>query len=119
MVNGTGLYCKPQRSIWSELAHVTWRHHQAKTGHAEKRSVQFETYGEVVRVKGLEPPRLAAPEPKSGASTNSATPAVRGYLSASLQNVKSFWGERDVNCLDNLLQSGVVASLDRYPLLAY
>jgi hypothetical protein len=29
----------------------------------------------LVRVKGLEPPRLAAPEPKSGASTNSATPA--------------------------------------------
>ena len=31
---------------------------------------------EVVRVEGLEPPRLAAPEPKSGASTNFATPAV-------------------------------------------
>jgi hypothetical protein len=31
----------------------------------------------LVRVKGLEPPRLAAPEPKSGASTNSATPAIR------------------------------------------
>ncbi len=30
----------------------------------------------VVRVEGLEPPRLAAPEPKSGASTNFATPAV-------------------------------------------
>ena len=30
----------------------------------------------MVRVKGLEPPRLAAPEPKSGASTNSATPAL-------------------------------------------
>ena len=29
----------------------------------------------VVRVEGLEPPRLAAPEPKSGASTNFATPA--------------------------------------------
>ncbi len=29
----------------------------------------------VVRVEGLEPPRLAAPEPKSGASANSATPA--------------------------------------------
>jgi hypothetical protein len=28
-----------------------------------------------VRVKGLEPPRLAAPDPKSGASANSATPA--------------------------------------------
>ena len=30
----------------------------------------------VVRVEGLEPPRLAAPEPKSGASTNFATPAL-------------------------------------------
>ena len=30
----------------------------------------------MVRVKGLEPPRLAAPEPKSGASTNFATPAI-------------------------------------------
>ena len=30
---------------------------------------------QVVRVEGLEPPRLAAPEPKSGASTNFATPA--------------------------------------------
>ena len=28
-----------------------------------------------MRVKGLEPPRLAAPEPKSGASANFATPA--------------------------------------------
>ena len=28
-----------------------------------------------MRVKGLEPPRLTAPEPKSGASTYSATPA--------------------------------------------
>ena len=29
-----------------------------------------------VRVKGLEPPRLAAPDPKSGASANFATPAL-------------------------------------------
>ena len=29
----------------------------------------------VVRVEGLEPPRLAAPEPKSGASANFAIPA--------------------------------------------
>ena len=29
----------------------------------------------VVRVKGLEPSHLSIPEPKSGASTNSATPA--------------------------------------------
>ncbi len=31
-----------------------------------------------MRVKGLEPPRLAAPDPKSGASANSATPAING-----------------------------------------
>ena len=30
-----------------------------------------------MRVEGLEPPRLAAPEPKSGASTNFATPAFK------------------------------------------
>ena len=35
---------------------------------------------EMVRVEGLEPPRLAAPEPKSGASTSSATPATAGGL---------------------------------------
>ena len=36
----------------------------------------------MVRVKGLEPPRLAAPEPKSGASANFATPAqsLRIYI---------------------------------------
>ena len=32
-------------------------------------------FEQMVRVEGLEPPRLAAPEPKSGASTNFATPA--------------------------------------------
>jgi hypothetical protein len=31
----------------------------------------------MVRVKGVEPPRLAAPDPKSGASANSATPALK------------------------------------------
>jgi hypothetical protein len=30
-----------------------------------------------VRMKGLEPPRLAAPDPKSGAATNYATSALR------------------------------------------
>ncbi len=30
----------------------------------------------VVRVEGLEPPQLSSPEPKSGASTNSAIPAL-------------------------------------------
>jgi site-specific DNA recombinase len=36
---------------------------------------------EMVRVEGLEPPRLAAPEPKSGASTNFATPACAALCS--------------------------------------
>src|SRR5262245_30002619 len=31
----------------------------------------------LVRAEGLEPPRLASPEPKSGASTSFATPAGR------------------------------------------
>ncbi len=34
----------------------------------------------MVRVKGLEPSRLAAPEPKSGASANFATPAHGLYI---------------------------------------
>ena len=34
----------------------------------------------MVRAEGLEPPRLSSPEPKSGASTNSATPAASAGL---------------------------------------
>ena len=33
----------------------------------------------MVRVKGLEPPHLSIPEPKSGASTSSATAAARAH----------------------------------------
>ena len=35
-------------------------------------------YSFFVRAKGLEPPRRKAPDPKSGTSTNSATPAKCG-----------------------------------------
>ena len=38
--------------------------------------------GNLVRVEGLEPPRLAAPEPKSGASANFATPATARVLAS-------------------------------------
>src|SRR5262245_1452809 len=38
---------------------------------AQTRACRFD----LVRAEGLEPPRFAPPEPKSGASTNSATPA--------------------------------------------
>jgi len=34
----------------------------------------------VVRAKGLEPPRPKPPEPKSGVSTNSTTPAARNKM---------------------------------------
>jgi hypothetical protein len=34
----------------------------------------------LVRAKGLEPPRISPPDPKSGASTNSATPALQRFL---------------------------------------
>ena len=37
----------------------------------------------LVRKKGLEPPCLSAPEPKSGASTNSATFAVKANYTRS------------------------------------
>ena len=38
------------------------------------------TYRGFVRKKGLEPPRLTAPDPKSGAATNYATSAL-GFFS--------------------------------------
>ncbi len=37
-----------------------------------------------VRLKGLEPPRLSAPDPKSGAATNYATAALWCFASAKI-----------------------------------
>ena len=46
-----------------------------------KKPSYFDLVKNLVRVKGVEPPRLAAPDPKSGASANSATPAYMvGYF---------------------------------------
>ena len=39
-----------------------------------------------MRKKGLEPPRRAAPDPKSGAATNYATSAVRIFVSHKDRN---------------------------------
>ncbi len=39
----------------------------------------------IVRLKGLEPPRLSAPDPKSGAATNYATAASLLYHSKCYQ----------------------------------
>ncbi len=41
-------------------------------------------YSHMVRMRGLEPPRLATPDPKSGASANSATPAFQSTRSIIL-----------------------------------
>ncbi len=47
-----------------------------------------------MRVKGVEPPRLAAPDPKSGASANSATPAYSIY-SAEAEDKEDSFRERE------------------------
>ena len=41
----------------------------------------------LVRMRGLEPPHLAAPEPKSGVSTNSTTSARAIIIGIQLKNV--------------------------------
>ena len=69
-----------------------------------------------MRVKGLEPPRLAAPDPKSGASANFATPATttkhNGFLGCGKPKTKllSQWhcfgyGSADGNSRQDALTS--------------
>ena len=55
-------------------------------------------YSFVVRAKGLEPPRRKAPDPKSGTSTNSATPAKCGanvcqFFNTYNSTLKYIWKE--------------------------
>ena len=51
----------------------------------------------MVRVEGLEPPRLAAPEPKSGASTNFATPAFKTQTTLHTPLSKGYSGFESKN----------------------
>ena len=51
----------------------------------------------MVRVEGLEPPRLAAPEPKSGASTNFATPAFKIQIVFHIPLSKGYSGFESKN----------------------
>ena len=55
-----------------------------------------------MRKKGLEPPRLAAPDPKSGAATNYATSAVRILLSHKDRNETNI--SQDFFCLFLLVE---------------
>ena len=45
----------------------------------------------LVRVKGLEPPRREALDPKSSVSTNSTTPALRHYLVIAGANISKIY----------------------------
>lgn len=59
----------------------------------------------MVRVKGLEPPRLTAPEPKSGASTNFATPALNTPIKV-LPNLNG--GYDGIRTCDPIIMSDVL-----------
>ena len=48
----------------------------------------------MVRVKGLEPPRIAAPDPKSGVSTNSTTLALKLLRYDTCQTLSSGFESR-------------------------
>ena len=48
----------------------------------------------MVRVKGLEPPRIAAPDPKSGVSTNSTTLALNRLRYDTCQTLSSGFESR-------------------------
>ena len=48
----------------------------------------------LVRVKGLEPPRIAAPDPKSGVSTNSTTLALSSLRYDTCQTLSSGFESR-------------------------
>ena len=48
----------------------------------------------MVRVKGVEPPRLAALDPKSSASANSATPANLMIIFAKAKKIESYFHYR-------------------------
>gem|GEM_PF-3886932 len=66
----------------------------------------------MVRMEGLEPTRLSAPEPKSGASTNSATFAtihlqqqktISNSLAQTLEQTKKNAPEFDCNILGRIM----------------
>jgi hypothetical protein len=54
------------------------------------RPVRVMRMREVVRAEGLEPPQLSSLEPKSSASTNSATPARRASSSTAMPRAAAY-----------------------------
>ena len=69
-------------------------------------SKRYNACSGVVRVTGVEPARRAAPDPKSGASANSAIPAYQPFVG----------GESFCTCTETLCQSHIfLVFIDRFP----
>ena len=60
----------------------------------------YENRGFSVRMEGLEPPRLAAPDPKSGAATNYATSGCISFLTFP-SNRNWFSRKKERKSIDN------------------
>ena len=58
----------------------------------QRSNVRFRFYSRsvLVQVKGLEPPRLSAPDPKSGAAANYATPAREAKIKQKFRIFKFY-----------------------------
>ena len=63
-------------SLFRHLRHCTVHLRHQVVLHIHEKGDSLKGNCLLVRVKGLEPIRLAAPDPKSGLSTNSNTPAL-------------------------------------------
>lgn len=72
-VDRTTNLCPPKQTF-SIGTH--WHYHQGEMGGDKRKRGVAMTPLHVVRLIGLEPTRIAAPDPKSGVSTNSTTGAT-------------------------------------------
>ena len=57
------------------------------------RALPTELFSQIVRMKGLEPPRLTAPDPKSGVATNYTTSAII-FIKRTLMCIFVLWLQR-------------------------
>lgn len=64
----------------------------------KQKSLPFWEAFNSVRVKGVEPPRLAALDPKSSVSTNSTTPAERSANIAQFSDLQMDYLQKLVFC---------------------
>ena len=65
----------PLQPLIRDLSHLHRLQFHPKRSAGPRKALAKKTPAAVVRAEGFEPPRLAPPEPKSGVSANSTTPA--------------------------------------------